>query len=237
MSDTASHSQKTRQQVPQLEFEGSQNIEWHSKHTMPKNPNLDQRARWYIEHARNCPCTSSGGIPEEIKKRYMGTHQEFWMFFNRNDHKALALWAADCAEHVLPLFEEKYPQDTRPRDAVRTLREWVHTGKFSMPVIRGASLAAHAAAREVKEEDKAASFAAHAAGQAVATAHVPTHALGPVLYAIKAVAATNPTDYKAAIAKERDWQAKRLPENLREWVDSSVKQAQQLLPKNLRNLV
>jgi hypothetical protein len=43
-----------------------------------------------------------------------------------------------------------------------------------MPVIRGASLAAHSAAREVNQEDVAARFAARAAGQAVATAHVPT---------------------------------------------------------------
>ncbi|HYX49671.1 MAG TPA: hypothetical protein VE843_08005, partial [Ktedonobacteraceae bacterium] len=192
--------------------------------------------KWHIEHARNCPCTPSGGIPEEVKKRYMGTHQEFWIFFHRNDQKALALWAADCAEHILPLFEEKYPQDPRPRDAIRALREWVHTGQFSMPLIRGASLAAHAAAREVQEEDKAASYAARAAGQAVGTAHVPTHALGPVLYSIKAIAATNPSDLKAAIAQEREWQTRRLPENLREWVNSWLKQKQQHLPKNLRNL-
>lgn len=237
MSETASHSQETGQQVLQLEFGSSQNAEWHLKNKMPKNPTLDQRVKWHIEHARNCPCPPlDGEILEELKKRYMNTHQEFWIFFSRNDHKALALWAADCAEHLLPFFEEKYPEDTRPREAIRTLREWVNTGKFSMPAIRGASLASHAAAREVKEEDNAARFAARAAGQAVATAHVPTHALGSALYAIKVVAATNPTDVIAAIAKERDWQLRRLPENLREWVDSGVKQKQRaFLPKNLRN--
>ncbi|HZD60369.1 MAG TPA: hypothetical protein VE439_07950 [Anaerolineae bacterium] len=237
MSETASHSQETGQQILQVEFASSQNAEWHLKNTMPKNPTLDQRVRWHIEHARNCPCPSlDGEILEELKKRYMNTHQEFWIFFNRNDHKALALWAAACAEHLLPFFEEKYPEDARPREAIRTLREWVNTRKFSMPVIRGASLAAHAAAREAKEEDNAACFAARAAGQAVATAHVPTHALGPALYAIKVVTATNRTDIKAAIAKERDWQLRRLPENLREWVDSGVKQKQRtFLPKNLRN--
>ena len=237
MSEIASHSQETGQQVPHLELESSQNAEWHLKNKIPKNPTLDQRVKWHIEHARNCSCPPlNGEIMEELKKRYMNTHQEFWIFFNRNDHKALALWAADCAEHVLPFFEEKYPQDPRPREAIRTLREWINTGKFSMPVIRGTSLAAHAAAREVKDEDNAARFAARAAGQAVATAHVPTHALGPALYAFKAVAAANPTDVKAAIAKERDWQFQRLPENLREWVDSGVKQKQRIfLPKNLCN--
>ena len=44
---------------------------------------------------------------------------------------------------------------------------------FKMADIRESSLAAHAAAREVKENDDAARSAARAAGQAVATAHVP----------------------------------------------------------------
>ena len=148
----------------------------------------------------------------------LNIHQEFWVFFNKDDHKALALWAADCAEHVLPFFEEEYPEDPRPRAAIQTLREWVHTGKFSMPVIRGAALASHAAARGVEEGDNAARFAARAAGQAVATAHVPTHALGAAIYATKAVAAISPTDASATVASERNWQSQRLPENLREWV-------------------
>jgi hypothetical protein len=211
------------------------NAEWHSKHKMPENPTLDQRVKWHLEHARHCSCRRlEGKILEEIKKRYLGTHQEFWIFFNRDDHKNLALWAADCAEHVLPLFEGKYPQDSRPRNAIRTLREWVNTGEFSMPVIRGASLAAHAAAREIKEGDSAARFAARAAGQAVATAHVPTHALGSALYAIKAVAAAHPADVQAAVAQEREWQYQQLPEKLREWVVSELKQKQRgFLAKNL----
>jgi hypothetical protein len=201
------------------------NHEWHSKNILPENPTLDRRVKWHIEHARHCSCGAvDEKILEEVKKRYTNTHQEFWIFFNRDDHKALALWAADCAEHVLPLFEEKYPDDPRPREAIRILREWEKTGKFSMPVIRGASLSAHAAARAVKEGDNAARFVARAAGQAVATAHVPTHALGPALYAYKAVAAANPLDAKAAIAKEHEWQFQRLPEALKEWVSAGVKQ-------------
>ena len=30
------------------------------------------------------------------------------------DHHLLALWAASCAEHVLPLFESARPEDPRP---------------------------------------------------------------------------------------------------------------------------
>src|SRR5208337_530493 len=70
-------------------------------------------------------------------------HQAF-----KPDKKILALWAADCAEHVLPYFEEKCPVDDRPRKAIEACREWARTGVFHMAVIRGASLSAHAAARD-----------------------------------------------------------------------------------------
>jgi hypothetical protein len=56
-----------------------------------------------------------------------------------------------------------------------------------MHATRRLSLDAHAAARAAKSES--ARFAARAAGHAVATWHVPTHALGAPLYAGKARAA------------------------------------------------
>ena len=34
------------------------------------------------------------------------------------DHHRLALWAADCAQHVLPYFEYVRPSDDRPRDRI-----------------------------------------------------------------------------------------------------------------------
>ncbi len=232
MSKRESPSKQTEQQV---KFDSSPNTEWHLKHQLPQNPTLDQRVKWHMEHARRCPCPSQDeDILEELKKRYLGKHQDFWIFYTRNDHRALGLWAANCAEHLLPYFEEKYSEDTRPRDAISTLREWVQTGVFRMAVIRGASLAAHAAAKAVKKEDTVANLAAHAAGQAVATAHVPTHALGPVLYSMKLVAALHPTDVQAAVAREREWQMQRLPQYLRPWVDSRVEKTLPLLPKALR---
>ena len=127
---------------------------------------------------------------------------------SKSDHKTLGIWAADCAERVLPYFEEKYPEDNRPRKAIEALRTWVQTGVFKMADIRRDSLAAHAAAREVKENDDAARSAARAAGQAVATAHVPTHAIGAAVYAAAAVRdATGSID---GTTKERDWQYRHL---------------------------
>jgi hypothetical protein len=124
----------------------------------------------------------------------------------QTDHTTLAIWAIDCAGRVLHYFEENFPGDPRPRVALNVCREWATTGLFSMKVIRGASLAAHAAARDAGE-DSAARSAARAAGQAVATAHVRTHCRGAALYAQQAVwRAAGPQGADAAAAKERDWQ-------------------------------
>ena len=137
----------------------------------------------------------------------------------KTDHKTLAVWAIDCARRILHFFEEKYPNDTRPSDALRTLREWINTGVFRMETIRRASLAAHAAARETGEDDAARS-AARAAGHTVATAHVRTHAVGAAIYAQQAIhRAASETEAESSVERERNWQYQhliKLRENLNE---------------------
>jgi len=150
--------------------------------------------------------------------------------FNKQDQRLLAVWAAECAERVLPFFEKAYPKDDRPSKAIEACRTWVRTGVFKMADIRKASLAAHAAAREAKENN-AACFASRAAGQAVATAHVPEHAFGAAYYALK-IAASGSADAKAKIKKELNWQTQHLPKKLRKaWKDWQS----QRLPKNIKS--
>ena len=62
-------------------------------------------------------------------------------------HRSLALWAADCAEHVLPRFEEEYPGDDRPRKALEAGRAWAR-GQISVGEAHAAAFAAHGAARD-----------------------------------------------------------------------------------------
>jgi hypothetical protein len=38
------------------------------------------------------------------------------------DRRIVAVWAADCAERVLALFEAEAPADSRPRDAIARTR-------------------------------------------------------------------------------------------------------------------
>jgi hypothetical protein len=141
--------------------------------------------------------------------------------YGKQDQSSLATWAADCAQRVLPFFEKAYPKDDRPRKAIEACRTWVRTGVFKMADIRGASLAAHAAAREAKGND-AACFAARAAAQAVATAHVPQHAFGGAYYALKAVVAADSANAEVKIAKERRWQSRRLPKYLRQEILNKI---------------
>ena len=148
------------------------------------------------------------------KSRFSIAHkdEEMLELIKDTDHKTLAVWAIDCAERVLPYFEEKYPEDHRPRQAIEALQAWINTGVFRMAVIRKASLTSHAAAREVGE-DNAARSAAHAAGQAVATAHVPTHSIGAAIYALQAIQrVTDASEADTAVGKERDWQYEHLLE-------------------------
>ena len=105
---------------------------------------------------------------------------------NQQDHRSLMRWAADCAEPVLPYFEEQYPKDDRPRKAIEAGRAWAR-GEIACGAARAAALAAHAAARAAV--DPAARAAARAAGHAAATAHAATHAPHAAAYARQSAAA------------------------------------------------
>ena len=132
-------------------------------------------------------------------------------------HHDLARWAVACAEHVLPLFEQARPDDTRPRDALDVARAWIR-GDVPMKTAHRTAFTANAAGRDQPPPVK---YAALAAGQAVAVAHVAAHDLGAAAYAIRAAtadAAARGEDPEAARLAERDWQRTRVPAALRELV-------------------
>src|SRR5574342_87743 len=130
-----------------------------------------------------------------------------------SDHHLLAVWAADCAQHVLHLFEEMQPNDDRPRRAIELARAWTR-GEITMTQARTAAGFANAAARELSG---AARHAAYAAGQAAAVAHVAAHELGAAAYAIKAVRAAAPRgESESAGRRECQWQREQLPEGIRD---------------------
>jgi hypothetical protein len=132
-----------------------------------------------------------------------------------DDHHLLAIWAADCAQHVLHHFQQARPGDHRPRRAIELGRAWAR-GEISMTQARTAAGHANAAARDLRG---AARHAAYAAGQAAAVAHVAAHELGAAAYAIKAARAAAPEgEGESAGRLECRWQRDQLPEAIRELV-------------------
>jgi hypothetical protein len=125
-----------------------------------------------------------------------------------DDHRLLALWAAECAEHVLHLFESVRPSDARPRQAIEQIRAWTR-GEIRMSESRAAGGHAMGAARGLRG---AARHAAYAAGQAAVVAHVAAHELGAAAYAIKAARAAARGFEERAGRAECQWQRDQLPD-------------------------
>jgi len=81
------------------------------------------------------------------------------------NEKTARLFAADCAEHVLHLFESRYPDDKRPRNVIGATRDYAH-GRIShddMIAVWTASKNAAGRAEDAEDTAKIAAFAAAAA--------------------------------------------------------------------------
>ena len=131
------------------------------------------------------------------------------------DHRLLATWAVDCAEHVLHHFEQARPHDDRPRRAINLGRAWAR-GEVRWAEARTAAGHANGAARDLSGAPR---NAAYAAAQAAAVGHVAAHELGAAAYAIKAArAAAAEGEREAAGRLECRWQRAQLPDEIRELV-------------------
>jgi hypothetical protein len=133
-------------------------------------------------------------------------------------HRMLALWAANCAEHVLPIFEAVCPDNNWPRLAIEATRTWAN-GEITVTQSKEAAGASQNAARELTGVSEAARMAALSTGQAAVVAHVAAHELGAAAYAIRAVMESVPKpDREDARVAECEWQRNRLPDSIRELV-------------------
>ena len=134
------------------------------------------------------------------------------------NRRIVAAWAADCAEHVLGIFEAEVPGDSRPRELIARARAFAR-GELDVEEGIRIRFVGGVPAREV--QSPAAAAATRAAGQAAATPHMGAHALGAAAYATKAagLAADDPT---AAMGEEIRWQLDQ--------VSMAVRTALRLLP-------
>ena len=110
--------------------------------------------------------------------------------------------ACQWAEHVLHFFEEVYPDDRRPRQAIETKRRWIR-GEATDDVLAAARTAARTAAWSTDDVLAAARTAAWSAARAAARA--------ASRYAVWAAA------WSAAGDAEREWQVTALRNILDQW--------------------
>ncbi|WP_315108646.1 putative immunity protein [uncultured Microbacterium sp.] len=122
------------------------------------------------------------------------------------DRRIVAVWAADCAERVLPLFESEAPDDDRARDAIARTRAFARGELTAAGEIRRRFVAGRAARSAVTPAGTA---AARSAAQAAGVAHMGAHALGAAAYAAWAVELKHPEAPDARAAEVR-WQLAHL---------------------------
>src|SRR6056297_2739425 len=99
-----------------------------------------------------------------------GVKDAFWALRTQN-YRDYCLILADIAESVLYIWEERYPNDNRPRLAVSTIRKWYSGEATDKELRNAASAVAGAAASDVAvaAAADAANAAANAAAYAAAT--------------------------------------------------------------------
>ena len=118
------------------------------------------------------------------------------------NEQSARLFAADCAEHVLPIFERQHPNDSRPREAIAVARKYA-AGQVTPSELEVAWDAAQTAAQTTAR-------AATAWAATEATAHAARAAAARDAAWDAARAAAQAT----ARAAERRWQVQRLAEIL-----------------------
>lgn len=106
------------------------------------------------------------------------------MLLERQPHTVLTLWALDFAEETVGLLKEKYPEETRPEQALIAARDWA-AGKVKMRFAQRKILDCHGLAKELN--DQADIALCHAVGQACAVVHTAGHAMGYPMYDLTAL--------------------------------------------------
>lgn len=130
---------------------------------------------------------------------------------NSIEHKILARWAIDCLSRILPIFNEKYPNDTILKTAIDTLIKWIND-EIRMWDARKYTYRVLALAKEMQMTDKPYSQIVRAASHCLATCHVPTHSEGTAMYVVSAIQLINAKSINVIqmMEAERTWQIHQL---------------------------
>jgi hypothetical protein len=153
-------------------------------------------------------------VPIETILDVCGMKDAMWALSAIRDTRTPRLWACDCAERVLPIFESDRPGDLRPRDAIRASRRYAR-GEIGAAARDAAEVAAEVAAWVAARA--AAGAAAGDAARAAAGAAARDAAEVAAWVAARAAgrAAAGDAARAAAGEAEQEWQIARLREYLR----------------------
>ena len=124
--------------------------------------------------------------PQEAWNAWDNSSELLWTLARHGEHdqRKQVLCACDIAERVLPLFEEKYPEDRRPRAAIESARACAESPteenlRNTYAAASAADCAARSAAYAADASDaalSAANAAASAARAARSAFHAASHA-------------------------------------------------------------
>lgn len=124
-----------------------------------------------------------------------------------SDHRALVLWALECAEETLCEVEERLPGELRPRICLEQCDAWSQ-GLIKMPQAKRSILACHAVAGTT---DPITGALCHAIGHAGATVHTGGHAIGLPMYELTALALNHQgSGYESEAERKIQWYEERL---------------------------
>jgi hypothetical protein len=138
---------------------------------------------------------------------------EIMELIKTTDQKVLAQWAIDCLEKYLPILDERYPNETIPRNAVKILKQWMND-EITMWEARKYCWTVLKLARELEPKDKIACQLVRACSHCLATCHVKTHSEGVSIYVRSALQYLNQDkdNVLEIMEEERKWQINHLIE-------------------------
>ena len=110
--------------------------------------------------------------------------QDLAMLLREQNHRIVVFWALDLAAESVEKLEEKYPDETRPREALEAARAWA-AGNIKMRLAQRKILDCHTFAKEISSKEDIA--LCHAIGQACAVVHTAGHAVGYPMYELSAI--------------------------------------------------
>jgi hypothetical protein len=130
-----------------------------------------------------------------------------------DQQKQLMKWALECVNHLLPLLNGSINE--KITNAITVGNNWI-TGKATTGDAIKSAREIIKYVRTLNNELEI--LITRAAGQAVATAHMADHSMGPVYYGIKAIKING-----GSIDSEIKWQIEQLPNNIKELVINGLK--------------